>query len=141
MVRGGCGRHAPGEETLRRNAVRMAIRIVFRPGERLCRHRDLVSSRAVRGSSARTDLGDERAPGTDPDARAAAPIRSFRTETAPAAEESGVLSDPDVNRTRVGLQRGWGTHMIEIIVGGRSWWMVKGSLYRTLTEAIAARDS
>ena len=31
--------------------------------------------------------------------------------------------------------------MIKIVLNGRVWWMVKGSLYRSVTEAIQARDS
>jgi hypothetical protein len=31
--------------------------------------------------------------------------------------------------------------MIKIILNGRTWWMVKGCLYRSVTDAIQARDS
>lgn len=31
--------------------------------------------------------------------------------------------------------------MIKIIANGRVWWLVRGNLYRSLADAIAARDS
>lgn len=31
--------------------------------------------------------------------------------------------------------------MIKLIVRGRTWWMVRGCLYGTVADAIAARDA